>query len=300
MNESILLLTYPLNCMLMIFLPVGLGMLLTRRFDLRWRLFWIGGATFLLSQVVHIPVNLLIDRLFTSGAIPMPPPAWELPIFAAIGGLSAGLFEETARYAAFRWWAREARTWRQALLLGAGHGGIESIALGLLALTSVISMFAVRGADLSTLVPADQLPYAQQQVVAFWSMPWYGSLLGALERALTIPVQIGLSVLVLQAFTRRQIGWLFLAILWHAAIDGIIAGYLMPIWVRQFDGAIYAVEGAVAVTTALSLGLIFLLRRREAPVTAPEPAAAPRPAPVFRRRGVAETRESLEDTRYHD
>jgi uncharacterized membrane protein YhfC len=215
-----------------------------------------------------------------------------------VAGLSAGLCEEGARYAAYRWWARDARSWSKALLLGCGHGGAESILLGLLVLYGLLSLWSLRGTDLSTLVPAEQLAAAQRQIDAYWSMPWYEAVLGAVERALTIPVQMGFSVLVLQVFTRQQVRWLFLAIAWHAAIDGVIAGYLAQVW-QGVEWAPYALEGAVAVTTAISLALIWLLRTPE-PDLAAAPAAEPSPPPVFQPREIPETEEALEGTRYHD
>jgi len=230
--------------------------------------------------------------------VPAPAGAWKVPFFAVVGGLSAGLCEEGARYAMYRWWARDARSWSKALLLGCGHGGAESILFGLLALLSLLNLWTVRGLDLSTLVPAEQLAAAQAQVDAYWGMPWYQALLGAVERALTIPVQIGFSVLVLQVFIRRQLRWLFLAIAWHAAIDAVIAGYLAQVWQGR-DWALYALEGAVAVTTAISLALCWLLRAPE-PEPAAAPAAEPSPPPAFRPRAIPETEENLEGTRYHD
>jgi uncharacterized membrane protein YhfC len=43
-----------LNGLLMILLPIGLGIYLTRKLSLGWRLWWIGAGTFVLSQVGHI------------------------------------------------------------------------------------------------------------------------------------------------------------------------------------------------------------------------------------------------------
>jgi len=298
MSTPALTVLHALNGLLMVAMPLALALFLARRFGLSWRLFWIGAATFVLSQALHIPANLGLNWLFTSGGVPAPGGAWRIPFFAALAGLSAGLFEEGARYAVYRWWARDARSWSRALLLGCGHGGAESILLGLLALYSLFSLASLRGADLGSLVPAEQLAAAQAQIDAYWSMPGFQALLGAVERALSIPVQIGLSVLVLQTFTRRQIRWLFLAIAWHAAIDAVIAGYLAQVWQGR-AWAPYALEGAVAVATAISLAIIWLLRTPE-PRPAPVPTAAPGPLPAFQPREVTETAETLEETRYHD
>jgi uncharacterized membrane protein YhfC len=303
--NPILLFTHPLNSLLMIGIPFALGLYLTRRFGLSWRLFWIGGATFLLSQALHVPANLLLNRLYASGTLPLPPPSWQRAVLTAIAGLSAGLFEEGARYAMYRWWARDARSWDKALLLGAGHGGVESMALGLLTAVNVVAMFSLRGLDLSTIVPPDSLEAALQQVADYWSLPWFASLLGAVERLLTIPVQIGFSVLVLQVFIRGQIRWLFVAILWHAAIDGLVVGYAAPYLMTQLDWGMYAVEGLVAVATVVSLGLILLLREPKTSQDEPgalsaEPTRPFKPPEEGHPAPIPETRETLEDTRYDD
>lgn len=201
---DLLLITHLLNGLLMVGLPVGLGFYLTRRFRLGWRLWWIGAATFILSQVGHLPFNWIFTRLFAMGTLPTPPVEWRLLFNATFLGLSAGLFEELARAAVYRWWADDARSWRKGVLLGAGHGGIEAIVLGVLVLTTLVNMLILRGPDAARLVPPEQMALVQQQVGEYWSAPWGLTLLGAVERSFTLIVHIALSVLVLQAFTRRQ------------------------------------------------------------------------------------------------
>ena len=52
-----------LNGLLMILMPIGLGLWLEKRLRLGWRLWWIGAATFVLSQVGHIPFNSGVERV---------------------------------------------------------------------------------------------------------------------------------------------------------------------------------------------------------------------------------------------
>ena len=74
---SLLFFTHLLNGLLMIAMPIGLGIFLTRRFHLGWHLWWLGAATFVLSQAGHIPFNWLITRFFQLGILPAPPPSWK-------------------------------------------------------------------------------------------------------------------------------------------------------------------------------------------------------------------------------
>ncbi|MBN1440769.1 MAG: YhfC family intramembrane metalloprotease [Anaerolineales bacterium] len=276
------------NGILMIALPVGLAIFLTRRWKLGWRLWLIGAATFILSQVGHIPFNLFMGALLNRTPLAQLPPAGQLLFNAAFLGLSAGLFEELFRYGMYRWWATDARSWRTGVLTGAGHGGAEAILLGFFVLLELLQLAALRGADLAALVPADQLAAAQEQVGAYWSMTWYDSLLGALERALTIPVQIALAVIVLQCFVRGQHRWLWLAVGFHAVID---ASAVLAI--RHFG--VYGTEAMVAGYCALSIGILYLLRRPEPPDQEPRPTP---PAAAFTPRPVEETPQKLDDTRF--
>ena len=293
MMNPILYLTYPINGLLMIALPIGLGVFLTKKFGLGWRLWWIGGATFVLSQVGHIPFNLGLTQLFKLGILPSPPTSWKMPFNAVVLGLSAGLWEETARYFMYRWWAKDARSWRKGLLTGAGHGGVEAILLGGLVLFTYVEMLALRGVDLSQLVPADQLGLAQSQMAAYWSAPWYATLLGALERAFTIPTQIALAVIVLQAFTRRQIRWLWIAVGWHAAADAITVMGL-SLW------GPYIVEGLIGCISLISVWVIFALRSPEPDEPEEtEALASPELATAPHLTLVEETPENLDRTRYN-
>lgn len=288
---DLLFITHLLNGLLMVGMPVGLGIYLTRRFHLGWRLWGIGAATFVLSQVGHLPFNSGLNFLIQRGFLPTFSGMWGLVFVAIIFGLSAGLWEEGTRYAVFRWWAKDARSWRKAILMGAGHGGMEAIIFGLLVVYTFFIMVYARSAGLSSLVSEDQMALAQQQFNAYWSAPWYATLLGAVERAFSIPVQITLSVIILQTFTRRQIRWLWFAIGWHTLVD---ASSLVAL--RTWGT--YPSEGLIGILSLLSIGMLFALRQPE-----PEPPSEEAP-PLPEVKGfelpeVEATAENLENTRYN-
>lgn len=290
MGFNILYITYLLNGLIMVGLPIALTVFLQRHLKQGWRLFWIGAITFVLSQVFHIPFNSLLTRLFQIRILPTPPASW-IPYFNPILlGLSAGIFEETARYLAFRFWARDARSWGRGLLLGAGHGGIEAIILGSIFLINFFYLISIRGADLSRIVPLDQLAAAQKAIAAFWSVPWYYSLMGAVERMSALPIHLACSVLVLQVFTRRNLAWLPIAVLWHALVDGLSA-YLLP------RIGVYWLEATVGLLAVVSVGIIFILRKPE-PAESSDVNLEPLPPKTFIPKPVDETLENLQETRY--
>ena len=290
---EILFFTYPLATVLIFVVALGIGIYLTRRFQLPWRLYFIGGAVFILSQVFHLPFNAyVLPALSRAGILPSDLGAWTLPFWAVIYGLSAGIFEEGGRYLMYRFWTKSARWWGQGLLLGAGHGGMEAIIVALLGLNVYIQMVVLRGMDIAAVVPPERLASVEQLFQTYWNSPWYDSFLSFIERLFTIPVHIALSVIVLQVYTRKQIRWLFLAIIWHTLLNAVGAVYVANTY------GIYAAEAVIGLFSVLSIGIILVLRQ---PAPAPNPEEALPPSPgvrAFVPPAVEETEEKLDSTRF--
>jgi uncharacterized membrane protein YhfC len=293
-----------LNAALMIALPLALGITLARRLRVSWRLFGVGVVTFLASQLVHIPFNgLALGPALEGAGLANPRGIGPLAAVATLLGLSAGVFEEGARYLTYRFWLRDSRSWSGALMFGAGHGGIEAMALGGLALYGLIQALALRGADLSELVPLDQIATVRAEIEAYWALPWHQAILGAVERASALGVQLGLSVMVLQSLQqggnpasqaegpagrirRGGLHWLALAVAWHTLTNAAGIFALMT-W------GVYVSEGVIALFGLASVGLILALRPQAAP-----PVETSGPPPPFQPRPIDPTLEKLEDSRY--
>jgi uncharacterized membrane protein YhfC len=271
-------------------MPVGLTIYLTRKFKQGWRLFWIGAATFVFSQALHIPFNALVSPVMNQfGFIALPLVLQNL-LMSVFLGLSAGIFEEISRFIMYRWWAKDARSWGSGLLAGAGHGGIEAIILGLLALYGYIQMLIARGVDISTLVTPDRVEVAKAQIQAYWSAPWYATLLGALERLFAIPIQLTCSILVLQAFTRKRFWWVGLAILFHAFIDGI------AVFASQIGLSVLNIEGIVGFFALVGIIIVFSLQQPELAADTVSISVIPLD---FKMAPLEESKENLDETRYH-
>ena len=281
-----------LNALLMIAIPLVLGVYLSKKQGTGWHLFGIGAVTFIASQVLHIPFNAwVLNPLLETLGLSFTGTTVQLIVLALLFGLSAGVFEETSRYVVYRFWLKSPsdRTWRSALMFGAGHGGIESIILGVLALVAFIQLLVYRNADLSAIVPADQLELAMSQVETYWSLPWYAALLGAVERAAAISFHLSATVLVLQVFRRRNILWLFFAIGLHTLLDAV-AVFGMQTW------GMYITEALIVGLAILSLGIIFLLRQPTelSDILPPEETQSP----FSEIQSQEPTIENLEDSRY--
>ena len=244
-----------LNALLMIAMPLALGVFLYRRLGIGWRLFGIGVLTFIASQLLHIPFNIWVLNPFIRWLDGSMSPQPYLVVAALLLGLSAGVFEEVARYLVYRFQlkARRDRNWASALMFGAGHGGIESIIIGVWVLYGFVQLYAYKDANLESLIPIDQVEIARTQVELFWSLPWYGAILGAVERAATLCFHIGATVLVLQVFRRKNMMWLFAAIGWHALFDAMAV-------VASQTWSVYVTEALVVAAGIASIAVIFLLR----------------------------------------
>jgi uncharacterized membrane protein YhfC len=291
---DIVTITRFLNGFLMIALPIVLGIFLVGKFKLSWKLWLIGGAIFIISQVFHIPFNTyVLNPIIGFIQQHLPGVSSSLVTYLTLG-VSAGIFEECARYSMFRWWLRDKQSWRVAVLAGAGHGGGEAIILGSIVMWVFINMVALRNADLSKLnLTPDQLTAAQQQLQAYWSIPWYETLFGAVERIFTIPFHIMASVIVLQVFTRRpgkeQLGWLGLAIFLHTMMD-TSAPFIAGVW------SAYAAEAVLGGLAVIDIFIIFALRQPEP--AEPGPTLSPKEPPVFTPEPIEETPDNLDKTRF--
>lgn len=275
-----------LNYLLMIVMPLALGWLIARRLGASWRLFGMGAVTFVAAQVFHIPFNVLVDR---TGILPEDLSiVTNLIIVSLFLGLSAGVFEEGARYLAYRYWAKKARTWGRGLMLGAGHGGIEAIIVGMVGGINFVALAAMRSGALLDQFPAEQLPLVEAQMEALFGMPPYMAVLGAVERVFALTAHLALSLMVMQVFTRGRSRWLLAAILWHTLLNAV-AVFAVNTW----DALV--TEALIGVVALLSLGIIFWLREPEPIEPEPEPLAEAGPAGP---REVTLTDEALDRSRY--
>lgn len=247
------------SALLMIGMPIGLFFYLRKKIDAKWRFIAFGAGTFVAAQAFHIPFNMLVlpalldvhgldSILEASGA--------DLCILALFLGLSAGVFEEVFRYLVYRYWLLDdERTWKNAIALGAGHGGCEAIIVGVLALVALIQMVVLRHEDLSKILPEDKVSEAQEQIAHYWSLAWYEVLMQPVERVTAMTFHVSASVFMLQVFLRKNYMWLVAAITLHTAIDAFVVIALVQKWNIL---VIEAVLGAVVLP--LSLGVIFHFR----------------------------------------
>ena len=216
-----LYITNVVDILLLFTIPIALGVFLVRKYDLEGRWWWIGAVVYVLSQIILLPlqnylINPYLNALSLSGALPS---INVLILGGASLGVLAGVCEELIRYAAFRWWARDARSIASGLLLGIGSSGAASIILAFLVIYNFINMVIFRNVDLTTIAPADQVQSLQSQITAFWSTPWYYTFRESIGQLFMLVIEICLTLMVMQTFVRRQWYWVPLAIVFHVLIE---------------------------------------------------------------------------------
>jgi uncharacterized membrane protein YhfC len=250
MNIALIVMVFVIQLPLMVAVPLLIGWWLRRRYGVSWRVYLAGGLVFIASQVVHLPLNSALGLLGGKQDVGL----WPLPLMALVAGLTAGVCEEVVRWLALRFVLRKTRGWRQALQFGAGHGGFEAIIFGLLTLSTVASMIVIQQSGVQALgLSGDVAEHAKAALAAFWGAPWYTPVMAGLERPFAIAFHIAMSVLVMRAVMRRQLGYLAAAIMAHTALDW------WAVWGTNQLSLLWT-EVGLALIAAASLWLIVRLR----------------------------------------
>ncbi len=210
---------YTLTVSITILLPIGLAIWFRRRFDAPWWLFLVGVATFIGSQIYHIPLNNWLTDLGIIGAVEKGDPA--LLWTAIILGLSAGLSETIARAIGYGllFRSRKASKMPSGIMIGLGHGGIEAMALGGVLLAATIGgLWGIRNTDLTTLeLSAAQVTAVTDQLAHIHKIQFI--FLPLLERMIAMTFHVVSSLLVWHAFSHKKVGYFLAAAAYHSFFD---------------------------------------------------------------------------------
>ena len=238
--------------------PLVLGALARKRLGVGWKYFWFGALVFLVVQLVtRAP---LIGVLGSTVLAPLLRSSitftWTWLVIEAV---TAGIFEEVGRYVGYRlFMGREPKTWSKAVMFGLGHEGLESIVLvGGGHILTLLNIAVLSATNINNL-PISVRPTIIQQVAAINAQPSWLPWLAAWERLWSFPLQVALSVLVLQVFRRGQMYWLLLAILFHALIDFLTVA--LPQAFGQSITIELVLEGLICVFGIFGVWIIWRLR----------------------------------------
>jgi uncharacterized membrane protein YhfC len=218
--------------------PILVALWWHRRSGAPFKALGAGALVFFVSQVVlRLPWQIPLGRWIQGH------PKWILP-FLLFSSFTAGLFEETGRWAGYKYVLRGERTRRIAVMFGLGHGALEAILLAGLPLAGLLVSWVMAARGL--IPPGSTLEAIRQQtaVIDVWRVQ-----LAALERASAMAVHVGLALIVLQVWLRGGVRWLILAILLHFAVNSIAAILVLQLRLSPFIGELVLVVMAAAVLT---------------------------------------------------
>jgi len=233
---------------------IGLLIALRRRLGAPPVLWGLGALAFILSQAGRSV--FLVGLTLLSNALRLDFGAegnfWSNVVILSF---SAGLFEEPARYVVLRLMARERRDWADAVMFGAGHGGIEAILLVGIGSGIVNSMLLLSAPILLSVMPADQARETQQLLDTLRGVGADVILASLIERALAIAIHIGLSVMVMRTLATRRSAWLIVAIVAHGVYN------LVGIAAQRWWG-VWGAEAVIALCAMTALAAAAWLRAR--------------------------------------
>jgi uncharacterized membrane protein YhfC len=206
-------------------LPFIAFAVLGRRLELRWRVFGIGALTFFVSQIVlrlpwQLPLNAyLLERRLNEG--------WTMIAFGLGAAFTAGLFEETGRYLAYKWFVKTPSV-DDSVALGLGHGGIESALLvGIGTIANGILVFLYANGYMT--VEPDKAAALQPLLEKMQHTAWYAEWVVMLERVAAMTLHVAMSMLVYAAYVRKTFRFYWVALALHMLLDsiGLLAGHLV-------------------------------------------------------------------------
>ncbi|MBK7918241.1 MAG: YhfC family intramembrane metalloprotease [Chloroflexi bacterium] len=244
-----LILAYTIAVVVMILLPVVVAVWWRRRVVVPWYLFCAGAAAFVVSQAYHIPLNNWLTDLGVIGPVSADAP--KLLQTAVILGLSAGLSEGLARAAAVGLLRRfnKAQRWTEGIMVGLGHGGIEAMLIGgVLVAASVSSLLSLQNTDLTSLnLSPEQLTAVEQQLSFFLASPW-AAVIPVIERMVAMSLHVVVTMMVWQAFVRRNPLYFVVGVGYHALVDTTavyLSALAVPGWQMELIFAAALIPGAI-------------------------------------------------------
>lgn len=259
MMPPIQVLLYTLSFLLMLALPIALAVYIQRRWQPGWVLFGIGALTFVVVQVLYLPLYQIVVSGLGFSDLTTINTVGPLLFLALFSGVLAGVLAELARYLVYRFGATMARDWQQGLMLGAGYGGLLAVWGAMLTGYNLAVLLADQWSWLRPILSPDMITAVYMAYEFRLPLVQQAALVGPVQQLFYLSLHLAASLLVLQLFLRGQWHWLLAAIGWHALLMGVttFAGL-------QWSASLKAV--AMILLTLGNVAIIWQLCRQ--PVTA--------------------------------
>lgn len=265
MISNALILSFGVSLVCTLILPVVLLIVLLVTRKLNPLPLLAGFASFFISQILlRIPLLQVLGTQSWFAAF-----ATHTVVYViVVGGLSAGLFEETARLVGAKL-LKQHRTYRDMISFGLGHGLCEVILLiGLGQVNNLLFCFLLRDPQLAASLGFgnDLLQAITQQLAAASPVTVY---LGILERVSAVLYHVFATCLVFLAVKRRRPALYLAAILAHTVFNAGVSLLLMGLCSVMNYTLAAALTELVLLAAGLAGAAFTLSRKRtfDAPET---------------------------------
>lgn len=211
--------------------PVALCIVLAAKKQLKLLPLLVGAGGFVVCALV-------LEQLMHTLVLAVLPVVGEQPLlYASYGALAAAIFEEVGKYLLVITALKARQSHSDALSYGVGHGGIEAIFLGgTLAINNVVIAITINlGLGQSLGLSAEMLSDITRQMTE--PSPFI-FLLAGVERMMTIPLHMLMTLLVFKAAQGKDARWLLAAVATHFLADfpvglyqkGVLGANFLYIW----------------------------------------------------------------------
>ena len=178
-------------------------------------------------------------------------------LYVVYGIFMAGIFEETARFIAFKILKRKYQGIETALSYGIGHGGIESVLLaGFPMLIAIFASVIINTGNIEIITGrfrGEALAAINNQIGVLFTIVPYMFLFSGIERMMALAIQLSLSVVVFYSvFGKDKLLLYPLAIISHAIID--IPAVLFQAGVLK---SLFLTEGIVCLS---AIGMVLFAK----------------------------------------
>lgn len=216
MNYSTLMISFIINILITIGIPIGVLAYLSIYRREKVRVFLVGALVFLISQVVlRIPLlNGVLAKMdwFYNMTVFNP------ILYAVFLGATAGIFEEVGRLVGFNIAGEKNKGWIDGIIFGLGHGGIEAIIFaGIASIQNIYILITLNNGSFNE----GFFGVSESTVRSiFDSTTSLMVLYGGIERILATIMHIGFTLIVLYGINKKKKAlFLIVAILIHGIVD---------------------------------------------------------------------------------
>ncbi len=243
-------------------IPGALAMYLYKKYRCSFKALMVGALTWIVFARI---LESIVHQVVLGGSFGAPIQNNVL-YYALYAGAMAAIFEEFGRLLVMKTaLKKEFDNDKNALMYGAGHGGIEMIViLGLSMVTNLMYASQINKHALEPLLEAAKLLPEEQGAAAFQSLLSLTDtasglfLLGIVERIPAIALHLALSALVWQAVKTQKNGYFILSLAVHFVAD------FVTVLVAGTITNIFAAEAViVAVCVIFSVAIFLFLKNKE-------------------------------------